>query len=332
MPAHRLTISKDSLIELYVNQRLSSFSISKLLGAKSHVTILNYLAKYDISRRSRLGNRKPINIDKEILFDLYYKRKLSQEQIAKKFGCCQQDIQRRMKAYKINARSCSEANTKYLKFDFNNSLLEKAYLLGFRVGDLNVSKVHNLIQVRGSTSVKEQVELFTDLFQDYGNVHTWIAKRGTYESVALLNQSFEFLLPKKDSVEQWILDDKEYYLSFLAGYIDAEGSFYLRKHSRNEGLELGLFEIQSYDKNIITTIFEKLKEQNIECRLSINNKHERYKNDMCRITVNKKQSLWAFIKLAEPYLKHKKRLRDLCRVKGNLVLRNSLPYCRPITF
>ncbi len=325
-------ILKNTLINLYLKQRLSTDAIAKLHSYKSHVTILNYLKKYNIPRRSKLGNRISINISKKALVDLYYSQRLTQKQIAKNFGNqSPEGIRRLMKIYNLKPRNYSETNTKYPKFDFSGDLKEKAYLIGFRLGDLNIYKVHELIQARCSSTIKEQADLFKNLFNNYGHVDITIAKRGTFEMVVLLNQSFRFLLPKKDIIEKWILKNNEYFLSFLAGYSDAEGSYFMRKpYYKNSTLSWGSFEIGTYDKNIIYTIFEKLKSLGIEGAFS-NPKRKIHQNkELWRLTINKKQSLWNFIKLIRLDHKHKNKISELEEVKNNLVLRNSLPYCRPI--
>lgn len=333
MPKEK-NIAKDTLIDLYSRQKLSTDVIAKLLSCNSHVTILNYLKKYNIPSRSKLGNRISINISRETLVDFYHDKKLTQKQIAKFFGN-QSDtgIRRLMKYYGIRTRDYSEANTKYPKFNFSGNLNEKAYLIGFRLGDLNIYKVHELIQVRCSSTIKEQAELFKALFNNYGHVDITTAKRGTLEMVVLLNQSFDFLISKKDLIEKWILNHHEYFLSFLAGYSDAEGSYYMRKpYQRKLKLGWGIFEVSTYDKRIIYTIFQKLQNLGISGAFSHPKRRIRQNGEMWRLTINKKQSLWDFIKLIKPYHKHKNKIRELEEVKNNLVLRNSLPYCRSISF
>lgn len=333
MPKEK-NISKDILIDLYLKQRLSTDAIAKLLSCKSHVTILNYLNKYNIPRRSKLGNRKSINISKKTLIDLYYNEKLTQKQIAKNFGNqSAEGIRRLMKIYNLKPRNYSETNTKYPKFNFGGNLNEKAYLIGFRLGDLNIYKVHELIQARCSSTIKEQADLFTNLFNNYGFVNITVAKRGTLEMIILLNQSFRFLVPKEDQIEKWILKDNEYFLSFLAGYVDAEGSYYMRKSRyKKSRIGWGVFEVQTYDKNIIYTISRKLQSLGIMGTFSHPKRRIRQNGEMWRLTIVKKQPLWNFIKLIEPYHKHKNKLIKLKEVKNNLILRNSIPYSRPITF
>lgn len=335
--AYRSLITNVQLRKLYLKNKFSTSAIAKIYGC-NHVTILNYLKKYNIPRRSKLGNRKAIKIKKTVLANFYNDKKMTQKQIAQKFGYSRYGIQRWMKIYNIKSRSFSETNTKYPKFDFDGDLNDKAYLIGFRLGDLNVYKVHNLIQVRCSTTIDAQAILINDLFKKYGNVHIWKAKRGTLEIIALLNQSFEFLLPKKDLINNWIIHNRKYFLSFLAGYADAEGSYYLRKpYYKRSKCEWGVFEIQTYDKNIIYTIHEYLMRLGIKNTFSksrraghIDKRGVKTNKDCWRITIVRKQFLWDFIKLIEYYHKHRNKIEELGKVKDNLIKRQSLPYCRPI--
>lgn len=338
MPTKALNIPEKQLQLLYLHKHLSADAIAKIYHC-NHVTILNYLKKYHIPRRSKLGTRKPVRISKTVLFDLYHKKILTQKQISEKFGHSRYGIQRKMRVYGIVSRTLSNAITKYPKYNFSDNPIEKAYLIGFRLGDLNVMKIHSLIQVRCSTTIEAQRELLKSLFKKYGNVHIWKAKRGTIEIVVFLNSSFDFLVPKVDRIEDWIIDKKEFFLSFAAGYADAEGSYYLRAPNPKIGkIEWGIFEMQSYDKEIILTIYTRLKAFNIEANFSmsrrggyVDKRGIRTNKDCWRIVINKKQSLWDFIKLIEQYHRHGNKIQDLKKVKNNLLLRNNLPYCKPIT-
>lgn len=337
MPPASLNIPRGRLFDLYINQKLSSDMIAKKLGC-NHVTILNYLKKYGIPRRSRLGNRKPVELPKELLLDLYYKRKLTQEQIAQQFCHSRFGIQRWMKIYGIKSKSASETHTKYRKKNFSGNLLEKAYIIGFRLGDLNVSKIRELVQVRCSTTKEAQVDLIKNLFEKYGNVHVWKAKRGTLEIIVLLNKSFNFLLPKKDYIGNWILAKEEYFLSFLAGYADAEGSYYLRKpYYKFAKTGWGIFEISSFDGIILRNAQNQLKLLGIESAFTksrpgghVDKRGLKTNNDVWRLSIARKQVLWSFIKLIGLYHRHRDKLKDLSEVRGNLLLRNKLPYYRAI--
>ncbi len=336
MPIKTYNIDEEFLKNYYINQKLSTGAIAEIIGC-NHVTVLNYLKKYNIPRRSKLGNRKPISISKEELIKLYQNDNITQKEIAEKYGHSRYGIQRWMKIYGIQSKDYYQTHKVYPKTDFSGDLTEKAYLTGFRIGDLDVKQTHNLIQVGCSTTIPEQIELIDDLFNEYGNVHIAIAPRGTYEITTLLNNTFDFLIKKDDKIDKWILNDKILFLSFLAGYSDAEGSFYLRQPHRYGKTPWGMFEIQSYEVNILGVFSNKLTVLGIENKLVLSKKAGylsknglRNKKDAWKLSISKKQSLWNFILLIEKYHRHEKRLRDLEKVKNNLIMRNSLPYCRKI--
>lgn len=327
---------KKQLANLYLKQKLSTEAIAKLAGC-NHVTILNYLKLFNIPRRSKLGVRKSVEISEGRLRKLYYGDKMTQKEIAEMLGHSRYGIQRRMKIYGIQSKSFYETHNVYPKYDFSGDLIEKAYLIGFRLGDLNVYKVRNLIQVRCSSTIQAQSDLIESLFKKYGNVHIWKAKRGTFEIVALLNSSFDFLLPKGDEVPMWIQKNDSIFLSFIAGYSDAEGSFFLRNPSKVARYKWGVFEIQTYDKNILYTISAFLGRKGINYKYyrsrllgSIDKRGIRNNQDSWRISIAQKQSVWNFIRLIEKYHRHKKKVEDLNKVKENILARNNLPYCRRI--
>jgi len=61
----------------------------------------------------------------------------------------------------------------YEKRPFSGSLEEKAYMIGFRLGDLNVYKPYKNSQiyvVRCHTTLQDQVEVIQSLFSPYGGV------------------------------------------------------------------------------------------------------------------------------------------------------------------
>jgi len=221
----KFKISKKDLRNLYHHQKFSMNEIAKKYGC-NHVTIVNRMKKYDLKSRGHLGLTKPIRISKEKFEYLYCTQRLSLDKIAKILHCSGGGLQRKIKNFGIKTRPISERACKYKKKDFNGNLEEKAYMIGFRLGDLNVKPTKNLIQVRSSTTKRNQMILIKNLFSPYTTPHVWKAKRGTFEIVALLNKSFDFLLPKNDNVESWILKKPKYFLAFFAGYADAEGCFY----------------------------------------------------------------------------------------------------------
>lgn len=283
--------------------------------------------KADAVRLGAQGRR----IKKSVLTNLYYKKKLTQREIGEKLNRHLGNICNLMKYYKIKTRGPAFYHTQYKKSDFSGDLEEKAYLIGFRLGDLyaKLLPAGKLITV-GTTSTKiEQIRLFKKLFKKYGNV--WISKKrndGNRTFVVLLNRSFDFLLPKKDYIPRWIQDNKKCFLSFLAGYTDAEGCITIAKDN------VAIFRLGSYDRNIMQQIYKNLLKMGIVCnppRIHVKKGHKKkdgltYHKDEWYFFTNKKHPLLKLLVLLKPLLKHSKRLKDLKRAEKNITKRNIKTY------
>ena len=327
----KVFIPKTTLKNFYCQKKLSTEMIGKLYHC-SHATILNMMRLYGIKRRSQLGIRKPVIVPKDILKRLYLERKLSRIQIAKKIKCSGSAIEKLMKKYNIKPRSLSEAQMKYPKYNFSGNLIEKSYLIGFRLGDLNVEVAKLQVQVRCSTTVTAQVKLMKSLFSKYTHLDIkktrFIKKQLVTDIRCFLNNSFNFLLLKKDQIEPWIIKNNKFFLAFLAGYIDAEGCFLIRRY-KNMKTHVAGFELQSYDKNIINTIWEKITSMGIRTPKPKMSRRKGYeskigfinKKDMWRLSIYKKDSLLKFLDFIKPYLKHPKKRNQLFLLRRNIISR-----------
>jgi len=124
-------------------------------------------------------------------------------------------------------------------------------------------------------------------------------------------------LPKEDKIEDWILKENVCFLSFLAGYSDAEGNFGVySKRAR--------FRVGSYDKNILRQIANKLNLLGINAKFNLEGKAiaEKHNKDFYRVSINDKSSLLDFINLIKPYIKHNKRYKDMILCENNIFERN----------
>jgi len=327
----KIFIPKRTLKKLYCQKKLSTDTIGKLYYC-SHATVLNIMRLYGIKRRGRLGTRKPVIIPKSILKKLYLGRELSETQIAKKIKCSRCAIEKLMKKYKIKPRSLSEAQMKYPKFNFSGNPIEKSYLIGFRLGDLNVAVAELQIQVRCSTTVPAQVQLIKDLFSKYTHLDIqktrFIKEQLVTDIRCLLNKSFNFLLPKQDKIESWILKNNKFFFAFLAGYTDAEGCFLIRRYKNMKTLVAG-FELQSCDKNIINTIWKKITSLSVQTPKPKMSRRKGYKSkiglinrkNMWRLSIYRKNSLLKFLNFIEPYLRHPEKKNQLPLLRKNILSR-----------
>jgi len=295
------------------------------------------LRKYGIRIRTKSeANRLlfKIVVPKKELREFYLKEKLSSPKIAKKFGCSPGLIRNRLREYKIPIRSIQEAlplsNTpKYPRHNFSGSLEEKAYLIGFRQGDLYARQARSrTIDVSMSSSKKAQHELFRNLFLQYGHIwQGWTKAPNEIWEITMhcyLNNTFKFLIEKKDLIEPWILKNVNHFAAFLAGYSDAEGSFCIY-NGRD-----GVFNLRSQDKNILHQIRAKLIELGILCRPPqiARKKGTRDINgtisngDIFGLWIYRKDALLKLIDLMNPYSKHADKRKRMEIVKNNVLERN----------
>lgn len=275
--------------------------------------------------------RAVVFIPKDKLEYLYWNEYLSPLRIGKIYRCDAVTVRTRMRGYGMSKRSGSEARMRYRKFDFSGDLIEKAHMIGFRLGDLNVyqtSKKSDLIVARCNTTQFVQIKLIQGMFSKYGQVT--LSKGSISTSVqCFLNRSFDFLIPKNQKVPTWICKDLKTIAAFIAGYTDAEGNFIL-----NQGR--ARFKIDSYDIKILTWITTRLKNQNMLVKLRcIARKGQfftseyKFNNDLWRININEAISLLHFISYIKPFVKHQTRLKNMIVCEKNIkqrIKRGSVKY------
>lgn len=82
-------------------------------------------------------SRTKIDIGRDTLLDLYHSKGLSPQKIGKLYNCSWTTVVNRIKDLGISKKNPSIARMRYEKLDFCGSDIEKAYMIGFRIGDLN---------------------------------------------------------------------------------------------------------------------------------------------------------------------------------------------------
>lgn len=269
-------------------------------------------------------SRKKITIEKKILRDLYHNKGLSTRKIGEIFDCSGSTIINRLVEFDIPFKSPSAARMRYQKKDFNNNNpIGKAYMIGFRIGDLNVYKPRansETIVVRCHTTHKEQVEVIKKLFLGYGKISI-SDNKGQYHINCFLNDSFNFLLTKDEYYLRWIRNNYKAFLAFIAGYTDAEGNFILNQNRAR-------FKIDSYDYSVLRRISDWLTEHAIEnkfkriCKKGESKyKRQFWNNDLWRLNINRADSLEKFIHSIMPFLTHARRIKHAEICLNNIKMR-----------
>jgi intein-encoded DNA endonuclease-like protein len=269
--------------------------------------------------------RHKMSIDPSILRKLYWDEGLSTYDIAGRFDCSASTIESRLEDFHIPKKSSSLARMKYPKRDFSGLSTDRAYLVGFRVGDLNVYKTSptaETIVVRCHTTQRDQIDVIQNAFSPFGKV-TISHREGHYHVNCFLNSSFSFLLPKNENSFSWVKKLPEYY-AFTAGYVDAEGNFII-----NQGK--ARFKIYSYDKDVLEFITGWLEGNGIHCRFRrismrgdtqyIKGVPAKYPKDLWRLNINEARSLLNFITAIKPFIRHRKRLEDMLMCRENIITR-----------
>jgi predicted transcriptional regulator len=329
----KYNVPEDVLRQLYLEEGLTQKEIGGRFGC-DQPTISWYLKKYKIPTRGAFGGNQPVKtedyeIDIEVLKQLYFEEKLTQDEIAERLGCSKAAIQRRMYKYNIQSRNGSEANLLKRgshRADFDGDDCLKAYMLGFCKGDVHVwvrDKGSETIRLMTNTTKGEQRDLFVSLFEPYGHIYVNDDKKYIHLA-AYVNMTFSFLLDEKDHIPEWVIADEEVFFAFFAGYCDAEA---------NIGVYNGyaVLKLDSCDKNIIFSCHEMLAKVDFVfaaptiCALKgqTDKNGISYNKDMWRLKTLAKATLLAVFNRISPYLRHAKRIDDMHKAIENINERNS---------
>jgi hypothetical protein len=107
-------------------------------------------------------------LTKALLEEFYIKKKCSVYKLAQEFGCGRTSVFRHLKKYGLKRRDLSDAHITYKKHSFSGDFIEKAYLIGFAIGDLRVRKVgkaSKIIKVDCGSTKLAQISLIENLFK-----------------------------------------------------------------------------------------------------------------------------------------------------------------------
>lgn len=321
-----ILIPKVDLKNLYLDKKLTTYNIAEFYNC-SQGTIWKRLKEYGIKRLP--NGRRSFVISKSKLKDLYIRRRLSSRRIAKIYGCAYSMIDYKIRGYGFPVKTLAAAHITTPRKNFDGNKTDKAYLIGFAMGDLRVRKVYpnsETIHVDCGSTKKEQINLISKLFKPYGRI--WISnpnKRGATQIECSLNESFNFLLKKRILADRWILKNEKYFTAFLAGFTDAEGCISINKS------EQAFYSLGNYNYKLLGQIRNQLVNFGIHCtkltegktkgRRFGKQKHIHNQN-YWHFNIHRKFSLLNFFDLIDPYLKHCKRIEGMKRAKQNIRLRN----------
>jgi len=319
-----LNISEAKLKGLYEKQKLTTYQIAEKLGC-CQATVWKKLIRFNIKRRTpyELNSNVP---SKEELIKLYLKKKLSTWEIEKRYGYFRGTVYRKLKEFDINIRDRADSHILYPRKDFSGDLIEKAYLIGFRLGDLGVRKIYpksKTICVASGSTIKEQIDLIESLFKPYCRVWIKETKNGKINIQAALNDSFSFLLSKQ--IPLWVRNTPDTFFAFLAGFSDAEGTISLSKN-------MAYFSLGNYNKNLLYFIYKNLNKMNIFCNKPTSDKRKGksnsegyiYSENYCTLRLSRKDNLLRLLEKLKFFIKHPLKIKALNIAIDNINKRNRL--------
>ena len=242
------------LHRLHWIQGFSIREMANLLGTNRR-SLVRIMARLGVPRRSyseAMGLlKRPAPLTREDLSQMYLAQHLSRNQISLETGVSTSKITKLLHEYSIPKRSISDANRKYASQSFGGDRLEAAYLLGFRTGDLHVSTSGSEIRVSTSSTHLAMGRLFDALFSKYahvGKTPSLVRSKHQWAHYCYLDSSFDFLLRKPRYIHPQILGKTELLLPFLAGYLDAEGSYRIYPQEETAAFSL---RVNSEDEHIL---------------------------------------------------------------------------------
>lgn len=319
---NKLLISKELIENLYINQGLTTYQIAGELNC-CQATIWKRLHEFDIKPRYHWNKT---DLEREDLKKWYIDQKLSTWKIEKMFDYPRSTIYKKLKEFKIPIRNISSSHIIFRRKDFKGDKLEKAYLIGFRLGDLYVIKrgvKSETISVKCASTHKSQIKLFKKLFSKYGHIiEGKSTKEGKINIEGSLNLSFSFLIDKDPGSYRWVFDEK-YFFAFLAGFSDAEGSFFL---SRNQAI----FSLGNYDNLLLRKIKNGLLNFGVEISGPTTHFRKdrmwsngyRSNSDYHILSCARKKYLVKLLNSLAPFIQHSDKIRAMQKLRLNIQKRN----------
>ncbi len=212
---------------------------------------------------------------------------------------------------------------KYERRAFDGTDEDKAYLLGVKHGDLTASiPFGDAVRVSTSTTHPSMVKLFRDLFERYGHVYRLArykkdVKAYEWNLQVILDRSFSFLLQEFREVKDWVLASSSRTLSYLSGFLDAEGSILVTRSSR--GTTVIFVDYFNEDRGLLEWIADRAKERGLGVSLRMNKPIGRGKTgyrlnhnrDYWQLSIFSTHSIFDFLRNLSPRHPEKRAKRQL---------------------
>lgn len=267
-----------------------------------------------------------VNVPYESLRQLYLLEGKSSRKIAKIFGCAYSTIDNKIRKYGFPIKTLAASHIKSFRAPFSGNLAEKAYLIGFRIGDLRVRKFYKnseTLKIDCGSTRMDQIDHIKSLFEPYGKI--WISKPSKENKTQIecsVDFSFDFLLEKYSVFPDFIAKKKNLFMSALAGFIDAEGHFGVSSDNKKAVFSLG-----NYNLPLLKQISSYLSFIRHKLILGVKKGYKGkdgyvHRGDYWMLVINRKWDLYKFVELIKPYLLYDRKIADTERVLINIRERN----------
>lgn len=258
---------------------------------------------------------------------LYVEEAWSALRIATKMGVAPATVRQRLVDHGVRLRTHAESHRPTGLVTAPPPGPERAWMLGFAAGDLYVRQPNaggTTLEAGTNTTHAEQVALMEATFGRYGPVSCSGAS-----CRVTLDRSFGFLLQKYDRVVPRWVRGRAREASFVAGYVDAEGSFGVYDGRAR-------FKLDACDAEVLSWIHEWCQAVGIDARLrriAAAGDHRPgcrpWPLDLWRITVNRAPAIERLVATLDPYLQHQRRRDAAGRARLNVQERLARRALRP---
>ena len=201
-----------------------------------------------------------------VLDGLHNGKKISLLQISKDVGRSYFSIWGLCRSLGIRTRgvaeaqaNSSDARSKHKRRPFDGTEEDRAYMTGFKNGDLTAWQVSGTaVMVTSSTTHRAFADLFHQLFQGYAHVYQYPmfeeGKGYKWKLAARLDNSFRFLLKSAQEAAVEFGEKRTLYLSWLAGLIDSDGNIHV---SQDKGRARVRVTIYNSNKQLLYDIIKE---------------------------------------------------------------------------
>ncbi len=255
-----MKLTPAELDNLYRVRLMSIHKISGIYGVDRR-TVKRWLMRTGIPFRSHDEAtdliRKHDKPDPSILWDLYWNSKYSLEEIGQRLGASYFWVRTQMLNAGIPLRPPWKIT--YVSKPFSGYAGEEAYLKGLRTGDLSCIRSGHQVKAATTTTHPGMVALLDNCLGSYGHVGKIPSRNKQsfeWSVYSYLNESFAFMLNKCTTLPDLYRENDNLFLSFLSGYVDAEGSFRIYRDGELVGVSLRL---RTEDKLLLIDIRNVLR-------------------------------------------------------------------------